>query len=176
MILILKNIVDEYEVSPTKTVLGLVDYNGPANPRVFFNENYNKENFKRFAETIPKLNGGTLGGALKVVREDVFTLQRGERPFAEDIVVVMSEGNFDENAPEIKDEIALLREKPVKIIAIGITDKPDRNLRDKIKVLTSGDDLVVLPHEGGERNEAKKVPIMAAEGQLTILDVLAQLQ
>lgn len=168
MVTILKNIVDEYDVSASMTHLALVDYNGlPANARVFFSDSYTKENFKIVAENIPGPGSrlGTLSDALKKVRDAVFTLQRGERPFAEDILVVMTEGDFDENSKAIMDEVAKLREKPVKIIVIAITDKPDG---DKFKVIASGDNLVVIPKPGGDKEEAKKVPFIAAKGWLII--------
>lgn len=168
MVTILKNIVDEYEVSPSKTHLALVDYNGPANARVYFSDGYTKDNFKIVAENIPGPGSrpGTLSGALKKVRDEVFTLQRGERPFAEDILVVMTEGDFDENSPEIKDAVSKLRDKPVKIIVVAITDDPDK---DKLKVIASGDNLVVIPKPGKDTEEAKKIPFTATKGWLVFL-------
>lgn len=168
MVTILKNIVDEYEVSTSMTHLALVDYNGlPANARVFFSDSYSKVNFKIVADNIPGPGSrpGTLSDALKKVRDEVFTLQRGERPFAEDILIVMTQGDFDENSKAITDEVAKLRDKPVKIIVIAITDKPDE---DKLKVVVSGDNLVVIPKPGGDKGEAKKVPFIAAKGWLII--------
>jgi len=161
---ILKNIVDEYDVSASKTHLALVDYNGlPANARAFFSDDYTKENFKIVAETIPGPGSrpGTLRDALEKVRDEVFTLQRGERPFAEDILVVMTEGDFDENSKAIMEVVAKLRDKPVKILVIAITDEPDG---DKWKVIASGNNLVVIPKPGGDKEEAKKIPFIAAKG------------
>lgn len=168
MVTILKNIVDAYDVSVSMTHLALVDYNGlPANARVFFSQSYSKANFKIVAENIPGPGSrpGTLSDALKKVHDEVFTLQRGARPFAEDILVVMTEGDFDENSKPIIDEIAKLREKPVKIIVVAIMDEPDE---DKLKVIASGDNLVVIPQPGEDREEAKKVPFIAAQGWLII--------
>lgn len=170
MVTILKNIVDEYDVSASKTHLALVDYNGlPANARVFFSDysGYSKENFKIVAENIPGPGSrpGTLSDGLKKVRDEVFTLQGGERPFAEDILVVMTEGDFDENSKVITDAVAKLRDKPVKVIVIAITDEPDE---DKYKVIASGNNLVVILKTGGDNEEAKKVPFIAAKGWLFI--------
>ena len=168
MVTILKNIVDAYDVSVSMTHLALVDYNGfPANVRVFFSDSYSKANFKIVAENIPGPGSrpGTLSDALKKVRDEVFTLERGARPFAEDILVVMTEGDFDENSKPIIDEIARLREKPVKIIVVAITDEPDE---DKLKVIASGDNLVVIPEPGEDKEEAKKVSFIAAQGWLII--------
>ena len=168
MVTILKNIVDAYDVSTGKTHLALVDYNGlPANARVFFSDRYSKANFKIVAENIPGPGSrpGTLSDALRKVGDEVFTLQRGARPFAEDILVVMTEGDFDGNSKPIIDEIAKLREKAVKIIVIAITNEPDE---DRLKVIASGDNLVVIPKPGGDKEEATKVPFIAAEGWLII--------
>ena len=168
MVTILKNIVDEYDVSASKTHLALVDYNGlPANARVFFSDSYSKEKFKIVAENIPGPGSrpGTLSDGLKKVRDEVFTLQRGERPFAEDILVVMTEGDFDENSKAITDAVAKLRDKPVKVIVIAITDEPNE---DKYKVIASGNNLVVILKIGGDNEEAKKVPFIAAKGWLFI--------
>ena len=146
-----------------------MDYNGlPVNARVFFSDSYSKENFKIVAENIPGPGSrpGTLSDALKKARDEVFTLQRGERPFAEDILVVMTEGDFDEKSKAIMDEVSKLRDKPVKVVVIAITDKPDE---DKFKVIASGNNLVVIPEPGGDKEEAKKVPFIAAKGWLIIL-------
>lgn len=169
MVTILKNIVDEYEVSSSKTRLALVDYNSaPANARVFFSDGYSKEKFKAVAENIPGPGSrpGTLSDALKKVRDEVFTFQRGERPLAQDILVVMTEGDFDENSTDIRYEVLRLRDKPVKIIVIAITNEPDE---DKLKGVASGDNLVVAPKPGEETEEAKKVPFIAAQGWFIVL-------
>lgn len=166
MVAILKKIVDEYEVSPSKALLAVVDYNGPANARVFFRDKYSKNNFKTFAENIPQSASrpGTLSGALKKVQEEVFITQRGERPFAEDILIVMTEGAFDENSPEFKNEIRKLRERPVKVIPVVITDDPDKTDKNKLKAIASGENLVVLPKPGEEEKEGEKLPFTASEG------------
>ena len=163
MVAILKGIVDEYEVSPNKTRLGLVDYNGPAIARVFFSDGYQKDIFKSFAGSIPGPGArpGTLSGALRKVRDEVFTLQNGERPFAEDILVVMTQGVFDENSPVIRNEVTKLRNKAVKVIVIAITDGPGE---DKWKIIASGINLIVIPEPGTDKKEAKKLPFTASKG------------
>ena len=166
MVAILKNIVDEFEVSASKTRLALVDYNGaPANARVFLSDRYSKKNFKNFAESIPGPGSrpGTLSGALKKVNDEVFTIKRGERPLARDILVVLTEGGFDETSGDIKYEVFRLRDKPVKVIVISITDEPDK---DKLKGVASGDNLVKTPKPDKDTDEAKKVPFIAAQGWL----------
>ena len=168
MVTILKGIVDEYDVSASMTRLALVDYNGaPANARVFFSDGYSKENFKTAAENIPGPGSrpGTLSDALKKVRDEVFTLQRGERPYAQDILIVMTEGDFDENSTDIQYEVLRLSNKPVKTIVIAITDDPDG---DKLKKVASGDNLVVIPKPGEDKDKAKKVPFIAAQGWFVI--------
>ena len=168
MVTILKKIVDEYDVSQSKALLALVDYNGPANARVFFTDSYSKNNFKVVAENIPGPSSrpGTLAGALKKVREEVFTLPRGERPFAEDILVVMTEDNFDENSPEIKNEISILRDRPVKVIVVVIADDPDKMDEKKFKAIASGDNLVVIPKPGDDEKEGEKLPFTATKSKL----------
>ena len=167
MVTILKKMVDEYEVSESKTMLALVDYNGPANVRVYFSGRYSKDNFKTVAESIPGPGSlpGTLAGALKKVSEEVFTLKRGARPFAEDILVVMTEGDFNENSSDIKTEILTLREKPVKVIVVTITDDPDKPGKDKFKQIASGGDLVVIPKPGTEEEEGEKLPFTATKSE-----------
>jgi len=166
MVMMLKKIVDGYEVSSSKALLALVDYNGLANARIFFRDKYSKDNFKTAAENIPgsASRPGTLSGALKKVREEVFAIQRGERPFAEDILVVMTVGDCDENLPEIKDEIDKLRERPVKIIVVAIRDEPVKPAEDKCKDIASGNNLLVMPKLGNEEKEAEKLPFIAAQG------------
>ena len=166
MVKILKLIVGEYEVSSRKAQLALLDYNGPANARIFFGDSYTKEDFQTTAENIPSSSSrpGTLRGALKIVREEVFTTRRGERPFAENILVVMTAGDFDEDSTELKDEIRKLREIQVKIIPVVIVDKPDEKKKKKIRVIASGENLVVVCLPYDEKEKAKKVPFAASQG------------
>ena len=64
---IVKNLTESYEISQSKTHVGLVEYSGPANTRVLFKENYNKDQFKMSVDSQPRLTGGTLIEALKKV-------------------------------------------------------------------------------------------------------------
>ena len=165
MVSILKTIVNEYRVSSNETALALVDYNGPANARIYFSDSYTKEDFKTNAENVPSSSRpGSLSGALKVAREEVFTTRRGERPFAENILIVMTVGDFDENSADLKEEIGKLREFPVKIIPVLIADTPDKKKKNKLKVIASADNLpvVCLPHNA--REKAREVPFKASQG------------
>lgn len=165
MVSILKTIVNEYRVSSNETALALVDYNGPANARIYFSDSYTKEDFKTNAENVPSSSRpGSLSGALKVAREEVFTTRRGERPFAENILIVMTVGGFDENSADLKEEIGKLREFPVKIIPVLITDTQDKKKKEKLKVIASADNLpvVCLPHNAKEK--AREVPFKASQG------------
>ena len=138
MVSILKTIVNEYRVSSNETLLALVDYNGPANARIYFSDSSSKEDFKTTAENVPSSpTPGSLSGALKVAREEVFTTRRGERPFAENILIVMTVGDFDENSADLKDEIGKLREFPVKIIPVLIADKQDKKKKGKLNFKVS---------------------------------------
>lgn len=170
MVTVLKKIVDAYEVSPNKTLLALVDYNGPANTRVYFGDKYTKEEFKSTAENIPgpASRPGSLSGALKKVREDVFVARRGERPFAEDILVVFIEGEFDESSLELKNEVSKLRAKPVKVIPVVIMDKGDTPDMVKIDGIASGINLPVTCEPTEEEEVGGKVPIIASQGWFTI--------
>lgn len=170
MVTVLKKIVDAYEVSPNKTLLALVDYNGSPNTRVYFGDKYTKEEFKSTAENIPDATSGqgSLSGALKKVREDVFVARRGERPFAEDILVVFMEGNLDESSPELKNEVSKLRAKPVKVIPVVIMDKGDTPDMVKIDGIASGINLPVTCEPTEEEEVGEKVPVIASQGWFTI--------
>lgn len=163
MVTILKNFVDEYAVSEDKTRVALVDYNGPAIAKVFFNDDYNKANFTSFEGSIPGPGGqpGTLSGAFTKVRDEVFTTQKGERPFAENILVVLTQGNFDENSSEIRNEITNFRSNAVKIIVFAITEEVGI---DKWKKISSGINLIVIPEPSKDTEEAKKLPHAASKG------------
>lgn len=163
MVTILKNFVDEYAVSEDKTRVALVDYNGPAIAKVFFNDDYNKANFTSFVGGIPGPGGqpGTLSGAFTKVRDEVFTTQKGERPFAENILVVLTQENFDENSSEIRTEITNFRSNAVKIIVFAITEEVGI---DKWKKISSGINLIVTPEPSKDIEEAKKLPHAASKG------------
>ena len=149
MVTILKNFVDEYAVSEDKTRVALVDYNGPAFAKVFFNDDYNKANFTSFVGGIPGPGGqpGTLSGAFTKVRDEVFTTQKGERPFAENILVVLTQGSFDVNSSQI--------------IVFAITEEAGI---DKWKKISSGINLIVIPEPSKDTEEAKKLPHAASKG------------
>ncbi|PFX16213.1 von Willebrand factor A domain-containing protein 2 [Stylophora pistillata] len=155
MVAILKNFADEYEISDDKTRVSLVDYNGPAIARVFFNDGYSKANFTSFMSSIPGPGGqsGTLSGAFTKVRDEVFTTQNGERLSAENILVVLTPGNFDENSTEIQNEITNFRSSAV-VIVFAITEEPGI---DKWEKISSGINLIVIPEPSKDTEEAKKL-------------------
>lgn len=157
MVAILKNFANEYEISDDKTRVALVDYNGPAIARVFFNDGYSKANFTSFMSSIPGPGGqpGTLSGAFTKVRDEVFTTHKGERLSAVNILVVLTQGNFDENSTEIRSEITNFRSSAVKVIVFVITEEPGI---DKWEKISSGINLIVIPEPSKDTEEAKKLP------------------
>ena len=164
MVAILKNFANEYEISDDKTRVALVDYNGPAIARVFFNDGYSKANFTSFMSSIPGPGGqpGTLSGAFTKVRDEVFTTQKGERLSAENILVVLTQGNFDENSTEIRNDITNFRSNAVKVIVFAITEEPGI---DKWEKISSGINLIVIPEPSKDTEEAKKLPHAVSKGK-----------
>lgn len=68
MKIIVKNLTDAYDIGPSKTRVGLVEYSGAAEVLVFLKDSYTKAQFKMFIERMSRRSGGTLTGALKKVR------------------------------------------------------------------------------------------------------------
>ena len=159
----LNDIVVEYEISNDKTRVALVDYNGPATTRALFSDGYNKPNFKRIASSLPGPRGrpGTLSDALSEVRDEVFTLQNGARPFAEDVLVVMTQGNFEDKSADIRNEVAKLRSNAIKVVVVAFTDEPGV---DKWNNISSGNNLIVITKPDKDKKEAKKLPYTVSKG------------
>lgn len=80
MVIILKNIVDVYDVFVSMMYFVFVDYNGFfVNVRVFFSQSYSKVNFKIVVENIFGLGFrlGIFSDVLKKVYDEVFIFQWG---------------------------------------------------------------------------------------------------
>lgn len=74
---------------------------------------------------------------------------------------MLTQGNFDENSSEIRNEITNFRSNAVKIIVFGITEEVGI---DKWKKISSGINLIVTPEPSKDIEEAKKLPHAASKG------------
>ena len=68
---------------------------------------------------------------------------------------MLTQGSFDVNSSEIRNEITNFRSNAVKIIVFAITEEVGI---DKWKKISSGINLIVIPEPSKDTEEAKKLP------------------
>lgn len=64
---IVQNITDAYDIGPTMTRVGMVEYSGNAEVLVFLKFNFSKGQFKTYINRLRLRSGGNLTGALRMV-------------------------------------------------------------------------------------------------------------
>ena len=77
----------------------------------------------------------------------------------EDLLFIITEDTSSELSPALKEQVALLRSRGVKVVVISLAG----NL-DSTKELASGDDLAIIPAPGRERLIVSRVPWLLSRG------------
>ena len=88
-------------------------------------------------------------GLLKVIRDQVFTFENGDRPAVPNLVLILTDGLSNINRGLTAVEAAKSRKVGIRHFAIGVSLPSDHELRD---IADTGDDVVLVNsfvHLGG---------------------------
>lgn len=153
---LLKAIGREFDVSLYGSHVGIILYNNDAEVITRLNNKTTLKSFENTVDNLP-LKGGKirLDKALRLASSDVFTKEKGMRDEnVPKIMFILTDGTQNRKCDEEALELAIapLRNEGVHVVAIGVGEADERELRPLVK---SPRDLFI----GGDFDEVTK-PIM----------------
>jgi uncharacterized protein YegL len=153
---LLKAIGREFDVSLYGSHVGIILYNNDAEVITRLNNKTTLKSFENTVDNLP-LKGGKirLDKALRLASSDVFTKEKGMRDEnVPKIMFILTDGTQNRKCDEEALELAIapLRNEGVHVVAIGVGEADERELRPLVK---SQRDLFI----GGDFDEVTK-PIM----------------
>ncbi|XP_070690878.1 collagen alpha-6(VI) chain-like [Pempheris klunzingeri] len=122
----LHSIVSSLDVSPTRIRVGIVLYNDRPKAQVYLDTFNDKAEILQFIKILPYRGGGTnTGAALNFTREQVFIEERGSRKGVQQVAVVITDGESQDDVSEVA---IMLRRTGVTVYAVGIKDASETEL------------------------------------------------
>ncbi|KAL1262547.1 hypothetical protein QQF64_005286, partial [Cirrhinus molitorella] len=125
----LSSLVENFNVAPDKIRIGLVQYSDTADTEFSFNTYQNKEGIIDHIQNLRYKSGGTFTGkALTFVLKEHFD-KKAERRLQQNvpqIAIVITDGDSQD---EVESQAQKLRQRGIKIFAIGIKDANKAMLR-----------------------------------------------
>ncbi|CAH1789907.1 unnamed protein product [Owenia fusiformis] len=116
----IKSIVNDLDIGPTKSRLGLVTFATDVNIKFTLDRYNNKADILAALDTVTHSGGSTATvQALNTMRTRMFTLAAGDRPNHPNTAFIITDGSSKDGNPST--EARLSREKGIQIYAIGIT-------------------------------------------------------
>lgn len=125
----LSSLVSIFEVAPDKVRLGLVQYSNTPRTEFLLNAYQNKEDILNYIKNMRYKTGGTHTGlGLEFLLNNLFVPEAGSRTQANvpQIAIVITDGNSQD---EVEPHAHKLRERGIKLYAIGIKDADETLLR-----------------------------------------------
>ncbi|XP_060067325.1 collagen alpha-4(VI) chain-like [Ylistrum balloti] len=120
-----KNLIDDLNIGPNNMQVSVVTFESNPALQFYLNEHENKNDAIEAVRNISFHTGNTMTGkALQFVRDVVFVEDVGDRPNANNILVILTDGKSSDSQ-ETLEQAALLKNDSVKIFAIGIGLKDD---------------------------------------------------
>ncbi|XP_078660839.1 uncharacterized protein LOC144905190 isoform X3 [Branchiostoma floridae x Branchiostoma belcheri] len=130
-----KNVVQNFDVSPTATRVAVVQYSDQLQTEFALNAFSTKNEVYDAIDNISYLTGGTFTGfAIDFVMQSVFTTLSGERDGYPDILVVVTDGL---SSDAVSGPASTARSQGVTIYAVGVGNDVDFNTLEQIAGLTS---------------------------------------
>ncbi|XP_049337395.1 collagen alpha-4(VI) chain isoform X2 [Astyanax mexicanus] len=126
----LSSLVTHFDIAPNKVRIGLVQYSDTPRTEFSLNTYEDKQEILDFIKVLPYKTGGTnTGEGLKFLLQHHFVEAAGSRAKkgVPQIAVVITDGNSQDEVEPYAEE---LREKGIKIYAIGIKDADEKLLKE----------------------------------------------
>ena len=123
----MKNLIRDFTVGPNNVQVGVVSFSDNVRPEFQLNTYQTKDAMLRHIDRMPYLDQSTnTQEALRYTRTSVFTLQNGDRPFAPNIIIIITDGvpQIPEDLNEARrlavQEAELSRQQGISVFAIGV--------------------------------------------------------
>ena len=123
-----KAVASAFNVSTSQTQLGLIDYSKEANLRIKFGDYRNLASFQAAVDAIPYQGNTTrIDKALQLAASDLFNPAAGARVGHTKIMIMLSDGvqTNDPDAKPLKEAVRPLRDRGVKVVAVGVGSHTD---------------------------------------------------
>ena len=152
-------LLDQYNISPTQTLIGAVTYAKDASVTMPFGSATSKEGVKN---AIARLrypgDGANLRKALEVARDQLFSVTQGARRNVPKTLIVFVDKKSSSVPAELSSVVESLRTKRIKIIAVGIGDEVDPK---ELQILADDKDALFFPPTL-EELERQVIPVVEA--------------
>lgn len=128
-------IVEDLDIGSDKTRVGMVRYSNFAS-NIFYLDSYFDKQELIDAILSVSYDGGTTNiyDGIRLMHEQQFTASFGDRPDADNIAIVITDGVSTENPGLAVPEAIEARNENIKIYTVGITDEIDR---DELREMSS---------------------------------------
>ena len=118
----LNSIVGRFEVSSDWLRVGMIDFSSTAYSYFYLNSYYTSSQIQSAILGAPYYNGQTnFAGAFNLARTDQFTSGRGDRSYAGNVVVMLTDGRSDIDTSQTITAANDLRNAGVYVIIVAIT-------------------------------------------------------
>lgn len=125
----LMSVVKNFEIAPNKVRVGMVQFSDTPKTEFFLNTYEEKQEILDYIKNLPYKTGGTYtGDALKFLLKNHFVEAAGSRAnqMVPQIAFVITDGSSQD---EVEPHAQELRQKGVKVYAIGIKDADEKFLK-----------------------------------------------
>lgn len=125
----LMSVVKNFEIAPNKVRVGMVQFSDTPKTEFFLNTYEEKQEILDYIKNLPYKTGGTFTGeALKFLLKNHFVEAAGSRAnqMVPQIAFVITDGSSQD---EVEPHAQELRQKGVKVYAIGIKDADEKFLK-----------------------------------------------
>ncbi|XP_052804717.1 collagen alpha-1(XII) chain-like [Mya arenaria] len=113
-------VINYLSIGTDDTLMGLVEYSDSARVEWYLTDHMTKKDLLTASLNIPYVRGSTAtNAAFWLVRNSVLTSAHGNRPNAQDVVVLVTDGGTN-NAEMAVNEAKLLHNSGVEVVAIGV--------------------------------------------------------
>lgn len=131
----INSIIDRLDIGEHATRVGLVSYSERARHDFFMNNYYDRSALKNAVESISYMGSFTnTSGGLRLMKDEQFTPQRGDRSSVRNIAIVITDGVSNKDADRTISDAVNARQKGVAIFSVGITNEI---FEDELKGISS---------------------------------------
>lgn len=117
----ISNITSNMEISQDKTRVGIISFSDDASLQIRLDQYGRKEDLMQAIKGLPYLRGRThTASALRMMREELFQVNNGDRTNVPDLAVVITDGYSNINPEETIPEAILAREMGIEIVVASI--------------------------------------------------------
>lgn len=124
----LHTIVNSLDIGQARVRVGIVTYSNKSTAQVYLDTFNDKDDILQSIKTLPYSGVGTnTGAALNFTREKIFTEQRGRRKGVQQVAVVITEGQSQD---DVSKAAIILRRAGVTVYAVGVENANETELAE----------------------------------------------